>query len=74
LLRVETVSARALAQSAFADPAQTAAGLARALSQPHARHVLVDTWIMMAQGHVAALTDDPGAAIKYDLQAFHNNR
>jgi diguanylate cyclase (GGDEF)-like protein/PAS domain S-box-containing protein len=73
-LRVEIVAARSLAQTAFADPAAAAAGLAKAFSEADSHHMLVNTWIMMAQGHVAALTDDPGVAIKYDLQCYRNTR
>jgi diguanylate cyclase (GGDEF)-like protein/PAS domain S-box-containing protein len=70
-LRVDATVARALSYSAFRDAASAASGIAKRFAVGTPLHDAVLTWVAVARANVAALTDDPGAAIKQDLQAYH---
>jgi diguanylate cyclase (GGDEF)-like protein/PAS domain S-box-containing protein len=70
-VRVAATHARRLAREAFTDSTATAATLTELFPDPVHLHDSILTWILTARATVAALTDDPGAAIKLDLQAYH---
>jgi len=68
--RVDIARARQLAYAAFDDPGLADAGLVQHFSRLESHHPSVLVWIATARANVAALTDDPGAAIKHDLKAY----
>ncbi len=70
-VRVAATQARSLARDAFTDAASTAVKLTELFPDPVHLHDSILTWIYTTRATVAALTDDPGAAIKLDLQAYH---
>ncbi|PRC94218.1 EAL domain-containing protein [Solimicrobium silvestre] len=70
LIRVAATQARSMARAAFSDAAATAIQLTELFPDPVHLHDSILTWILTARATVAALTDDPGAAIKLDLQAY----
>lgn len=70
-VRADAAQARLLARAAFTDPAGTAQKLTDLFPDPVHLHDAVLAWILTARATAAALTDDPGAAIKMDLQAYH---
>jgi tetratricopeptide (TPR) repeat protein len=69
--RVDATNARRMARDAFTDAAATSVRLTELFPDPIHLHDSILTWILTARATVAALTDDPGAAIKLDLQAYH---
>ncbi|MET3123724.1 diguanylate cyclase (GGDEF)-like protein/PAS domain S-box-containing protein [Oxalobacteraceae bacterium GrIS 2.11] len=69
--RVAATQARSMARDAFTNAAVTAAKLTEIFPDPVHLHDAILTWIFTTRATVAALTDDPGAAIKLDLQAYH---
>ncbi len=71
-IRVAATQARSMAREAFTDAAATAIKLTELFPDPVYLHDSILTWILTARATVAALTDDPGAAIKLDLQAYHS--
>ncbi len=73
-IRIEAIRARELAHVAFTDTARAAAGLEQSFPQTSSLHPTASTWVVVALANVAGLTDDPGAAIKYDLQGYHSAR
>ncbi|MBV8665752.1 MAG: EAL domain-containing protein [Burkholderiaceae bacterium] len=73
-LRIEAVRARSLAHIAFSEEGPAAASLAQFFPDNAQYHDSVLTWIANAHANIAALTGDPGGAIKYDLQAHHTAR
>ena len=73
-VRIEAAQARILTQSAYGNAALAATNLANTFPETARHHDSVITWIFNAYANVAAFTDDPGAAIKYDLQTYHTAR
>ena len=69
--RIDAIMARCMARDAFTDAGSTAARLTELFPNPVHLHDSILAWILTARATVAALTDDPGAAIKLDLQAYH---
>jgi len=69
--RVAATRARFMARAAFRDAAGTGARLNELFPDTLHLHDSILAWILTARATVAALTDDPGAAIKLDLQAYH---
>ena len=68
--RIDTIRARMLSQEAFSNASQASTRLADMLAEQADWPVPVNTWILSARANIAALTDNPGAAIKFDLEAF----
>ncbi|HEX7641552.1 MAG TPA: hypothetical protein VF472_04995 [Burkholderiaceae bacterium] len=68
--RVQIARARQLAYVAFNDPGTASVGLAQYFDEAVVYDEAVRVWVATARANVAALTDDPGGAIKYDLQAY----
>ncbi len=68
--RIDIVQARVLSQEAFSDAIQVSKKMARLFPDSGHWPDPVTTWILSAKANFAALTDNPGAAIKFDLQAF----
>lgn len=68
--RIEIARARKLAYTAFNDPSLADAGLVQYFGQVDSADASLLVWVATARANVAALTDDPGGAIKYDLQAY----
>ncbi len=71
-VRVAVVRARSLSQMAFSNSAGAIRELEIALPATIAWHESVGAWIAVTRANAASLTDDPGAAIKHDLQAHHS--
>ena len=71
IIRIAATQARAMARDAFSDSTSTSLKLTELFPDPVHLHDSILTWILTARATVAALTDDPGAAIKLDLQAYH---
>ncbi|MBK9572312.1 MAG: PAS domain S-box protein [Rhodoferax sp.] len=69
--RMQAVLARQFVNASFRDPAATALQLREVFAADAARPPGVATWVQAAWANVAGLTNDPGAAIKHDLQAYH---
>jgi len=69
--RMMATHARVLAREAFTDAAATSVRLTELFPDPIYLHDSILAWILTARATVAALTDDPGSAIKLDLQAYH---
>ncbi len=70
-VRVAATQARSMAREAYIDAATTSTKLTELFPDPVHLHDCILTWILTTRATVAALTDDPGAAIKLDLQAYH---
>ena len=70
-LRIAATQARCTARDAFTDAPATSLKLTELFPDPVLLHDSILAWILTARATVAALTDDPGAAIKLDLQAYH---
>ncbi len=70
-LRIGTVQARILLQEAFSDAPQAATKLTEQFPDELFYPETVHAWILSAKATIAALTANPGAAIKFDLQAFY---
>jgi len=70
-VRVAATQARSMAREAYIDAATTSTKLTELFPDPVQLHDCILTWILTTRATVAALTDDPGAAIKLDLQAYH---
>ncbi len=68
--RVQIARARQLAYTAFSDPGSASVGLAQYFDETATYDDSVQVWVATARANVAALTDDPGGAIKRDLQAY----
>jgi len=68
--RIDSVKARMLSQEAFSDAVQASKRLVQCFPDQGHWPEPVTTWILSARANIAALTDNPGAAIKFDLQAF----
>lgn len=69
--RVQIARSRQLAYTAFSDPGTASVGLAQYFDAAADYDESVLVWVATARANVAALTDDPGGAIKYDLQAYN---
>ncbi|WP_018152885.1 EAL domain-containing protein [Leeia oryzae] len=69
--RIALAEAWHLAQLAFNDPAMVRHELDTRFSDPSHYHEAVQTWISVANANASAFTDDPAAAIKFDLDAHH---
>ena len=70
ICRIETTIARGLANEAFNDPAKAAEGLRSSFPPDGPRDPVVESWIATTRGNIAGLTDDPAAAVKFDLHAY----
>jgi diguanylate cyclase (GGDEF)-like protein/PAS domain S-box-containing protein len=68
--RVQIARARQLAYTAFTDPGTASVGLSQYFDAAASYDESVQVWVATARANVAALTDDPGGAIKYDLRAY----
>jgi diguanylate cyclase (GGDEF)-like protein/PAS domain S-box-containing protein len=73
-VRIDAARARTIAQSAYGNADGAAEELQRSFPDTNSCHDAAKTWVLNAQGNIAAFTDDPGAAIKFDLQTFHTAR
>ncbi|MBV1774767.1 EAL domain-containing protein [Burkholderiaceae bacterium DAT-1] len=69
--RIDAAMARILSRIAFVDAEGAAHGLAESFPAQSQHADGVNVWISIAQANVAALTDDPGEAIKFDLNAYN---
>jgi len=69
--RIDTVRARLLSNEAFIDAVQAGSKLVQKFPDHIQWPEPVQTWILSAKANIAALTDNPGAAIKFDLQAYY---
>ena len=67
--RVQLTKARVLAMLAFSDAKAAAAGLKAAFPEGTGYPLPILAIVTVARGNVAGLTNDPGASLKYDLQA-----
>ena len=70
-IRIAATRARMLALSAFGNATTTNTDLNSFFPDVSQLHESVFAWVLTAMATVSALTDDPGAAIKLDLQAYH---
>ncbi len=68
--RVDLAEAQRLAQRAFTEAEQVARELDERFSNFPKRHDSVMCWISVAHATAEALTDNPGAAIKFDLEGY----
>ncbi len=68
--RTAALQARILALAAFGDTGETMQRLSALFPDPGRFNDYVSAWLLTTQATIAALTDDPGAAIKLDLQAY----
>ncbi|TDK60646.1 EAL domain-containing protein [Sapientia aquatica] len=69
-VRIAATNARILARTAFVDIGSATEQLDRLFPDLSQFPDVVVTWIVTSRATIAALTDDPGAAIKLDLQAY----
>ena len=69
--RVQVARARQLAYTAFSDPGTASIGLTQYFDDSVTYDQSVQVWVATARANVAALTDDPGGAIKHDLGAYN---
>ena len=67
---MQIARSRQLAYTAFHDPSTASAGLRQYFDETSSYHDSVQVWVATARANVAALTNDPGGAIKCDLQAY----
>jgi diguanylate cyclase (GGDEF)-like protein len=70
-LRVDTAQARRLVYSSFRDPTATQTALQLLFPAGARRPTSLTSWVATARANVAGLTEDPGSAIKHDLEAYH---
>lgn len=69
--RGDLIKARSIAHLAYSNASLAAEQLNTAFPDPMKLHDAALSWFLTARASIAALTDDPGAAIKLDLQAYH---
>lgn len=69
--RQDAAIARALANLAFTDTQITSNGIEERFPTSKIVDEFVSTWVAIAKANVAGLTDDPGTAMKFDLEAHH---
>lgn len=73
-LRCQAVQARGLIFAAFRDPVATAIELRQRFALDQPLNDTLATWVLAAYASVAALTDDPGAAVRLDLETYQAAR
>ena len=68
--RIAATQARIINRTAYKNAALAAQQYAQLFAPHKEHHNYVSVWIYIALANVAALTNDPGAAIKLDLQSY----
>ncbi|WP_269533499.1 EAL domain-containing protein [Chitinimonas sp. BJYL2] len=70
-IREQACIARSLAMTAFSDPDKAAAGITKHFPDKQHHDPGLHALVAIARANVAGLTNDPGTALKYDLEAYH---